>query len=183
MNFFFLAYGLDVATYAAIASAVVGAAGTAYSYYQSNQQQKSIEAQGKANADAIAAEQARKNAEAAENMRRKAIEQKRFRASQAVDLVDSGFDTSTGTPLAIMADTIMAQQRELGDMGYVAANEQARLGWERTQALYGASQQSRAQGMQGTASLISGVGSAASNMYTVQQSRPRTSTTYGNSGG
>lgn len=184
MNFVFLAYSTAFAAYAAIASAVVGAAGTAYSFYASSQQQKKVKKQGEMNNAAIGAEQQRKAAEMAENMRRKAIEQKRFRASQSVDLVASGFDTSTGTPLAIMADTITAQQREVADMGYAGDTQSARLGWEGQQALFGASNQAAGMRQEQTAGLISGIGNTADQAFSVADSRGKTrksTTAYGNS--
>lgn len=180
-NFLFLAYGSEIAAYAAIASAVVGAAGTAYSYYAAEQQKGEVRKQGEANANAIAAEQQRKAAELAENQRRKALEQRRFRASQAAQLSSTGLQMDTGSPLAIMADTFTAQSRELSDMQYAGDTQSRSLGWERSQALSGASQQARAIGTQQVSGLISGVASAANSAFTIANSRPRTTSTYGNS--
>lgn len=186
MNLFlaqiFLAYGAEYGIYYAIAATAVSAAGTAYSYYNSQQQAKKVEQQGAMNSAAIGAEQQRQAAIDLENTKRKAVEQQRFRANQNNNLANSGFDTTTGTPLAIMADTITAQQREISDAGYAQDTKQSQLGWQGTQALYGANQQSQSIATQGTANLISGVGNTGYQAFTVSQSSGRTakSNPYGN---
>jgi len=83
-----------MAEYAGIIYGVVAiaasAAGSVVSYQQGQQAAKQSEYNAKAQADAIAAEQKRKNLELAENQRRLSLQSRRERATQLADLVGTG---------------------------------------------------------------------------------------------
>jgi hypothetical protein len=169
-----------MAEYAGIIYGVVAvaasAAGSVISYQQGQQAAKQSEYNAKAQADALNAEQKRKNLELAENQRRLSIQSRRERASQLADLVGTGFVTTSGTPLAIMADTVEAQSRRSSDMATETQLGNWQMGTQGQSILAeGRSQASQLRGQAG-ASLISGLSSAAGSAYGMYQNRPKTAT-------
>lgn len=165
---------MGVETVIGIIAIAASAAGSVISYQQGQQAAKQSEYNAQAQADAIAAEQKRKNAELAENQRRLNLQGRRERASQLADLVGTGFVTSTGTPLAIMADTIEAQSRRTSDMATDVQLSNWQLGAQGQSILAeGRSQASQLRGQAG-ASLISGLSSAAGSAYDMLSNRPKT---------
>jgi hypothetical protein len=161
---------------AAYASLAASAAGSYLSYSQSQTAAKQSEYNAKAQADALNAEQKRKNLELSENQRRLSIQSRRERATQLADLVGTGFVTTTGTPLAIMADTVEAQSRRSSDMATETQLGNWQLGTQGQSILAeGRSQASQLRGQAG-ASLVSGLASAAGSAYGMYQSRPKTAT-------
>ena len=169
MNFFLaqiiLAYGLDAAAYVAIASAVVGAAGTGYSYYASQQQAKQSKLNAQAQANAMSAEQQRQALEANQAQQRKVMEQRRFTAAQQAALADTGFLSTTGSPLDILADTHTAQQRELADLGYQRDAVNWQLGSQATAAIGSGNSQANAIRGQAGGTLLSNAASTAYQGY------------------
>lgn len=158
-------------------SAVASTAGAVVSYQQAQTAAKQTEYNAQAQADAIAAEQKRKAAEMAENQRRLALQGRRERATQLAAQVESGFVTSTGTPLAIMADTIVAQSRRMGDYSTEAGLAQARLGAQGSTILQEGRSQAGMMRSQAGASLVSGLAGAATSFAGSMSNRPGTATT------
>lgn len=168
--------GLDPVSWGLIISAAIAAAGAGVSYSQGQEASKQAKYNSQAAADAIAAEQQRKNAVLAENQRRQATQSRRERAAQLADMVGTGFVTTTGTPLALMADTIEAQSRRTADMTSDANLENWQLGTQGQSILAeGRSQASLIRGQAG-ASLISGLAGAASSGTSAYMNRPKTAT-------
>jgi hypothetical protein len=165
--------GLEIGTIISYASIAASLAGAAVSYNQGQQAAKQSEYNAKAQADALAAEQKRKNLELAENQRRLSIQSRRERASQLADLVGTGFVTTSGTPLAIMADTVEAQSRRSSDMATDVQLGNWQLGTQGQSILAeGRSQASQLRGQAG-ASLLSGLASTAGSAYGMYQNRPK----------
>jgi hypothetical protein len=172
-----------MAEYAGIIYGVVAvaasAAGSVISYQQGQQAAKQSEYNAKAQADALNAEQKRKNLELAENQRRLSIQSRRERATQLADLVGTGFVTTSGTPLAIMADTVEAQSRRSSDMATETQLGNWQMGTQGQSILAeGRSQASQLRGQAG-ASLVSGLASAAGSAYGMYQNRPKTASISG----
>jgi sortase (surface protein transpeptidase) len=168
--------GLETGTIIALISVAASAAGSVVSYQQGQQAAKQSEYNAKAQADALNAEQKRKNAELAENQRRISLQSRRERATQLADLVGTGFVTTSGTPLAIMADTVEAQSRRSSDMATETQLGNWQMGTQGQSILAeGRSQASQLRGQAG-ASLISGLSSAAGSAYDMTKNRPKTAT-------
>jgi hypothetical protein len=172
---FIIAYGLDVATYAYIVSAAATAVSTYASYSAAQTQAKQSELNAKAQANALGAEAQQKAAEAAEAARRKALEQRRFRATQLAEISGQGIQL-TGTPLDILANTAVQQQQELSDVAYGRDMEQRSLAYQGQNALALGSQQSAAAKSQAGATLLSGASSLV-GVGANYSSRPQTAAT------
>ena len=172
---FIIAYGLDVATYAFIVSAAATAVSTYASYSAAQTQAKQSELNAKAQANALGAEAQQKAAEAAEAARRKALEQRRFRATQLAEISGQGIQL-TGTPLDILANTAVQQQQELSDVAYGRDMEQRALAYQGQNALARGSQQSAAAKSQAGATLLSGASSLV-GVGANYSSRPQTAAT------
>jgi len=171
---FILAYGLDVATYAYIASTALAAVGTYASYSASQQQAKQSKLNAQAQSDAMAAEAAQKAAETDAATRRKMLDQQRFRATQLAEISGQGIQV-TGTPLDILANTAAQQQQELIDISYGRDMEQRALAFQGQNALALGSQQSAAAKSQAGATLLSGAASLA-GVGSSYYGRPKTAT-------
>jgi hypothetical protein len=173
--------GIEVGTlaaYAAIASAAVGAAGAYMSYSASQDQAKQSKMNAKAQADALGMEQQRQAAETEQAQRRKIMEQRRFTAGQEAALADTGFLSTTGSPLDIMADTYTAQQRELKDMTYQNDTTNWQLGSKSQASIYEGNSQANAIRGQAGGTLLSNAAGVAGSAYGVYGNRgtQRTST-------
>lgn len=174
--------GLEAATIGYIISAVSLAATTAGSVVSYNQQKsatRQTELNAKAAAEAAAAEQRRKSAEMQENQRRLAIQGKRERASMLADLVGTGLVTSTGTPLALMADTITQQSMRMGDYSTQAGLEQSRIGAQGLSILQEGRSQARMMRSQAGSSLAAGLISSASSAASLYKPRNTGTVTVG----
>jgi hypothetical protein len=119
----------------AYASVAAGLAGTALSYVSSQNQAKQAEMNADAQNQALKQEQDRQALEQAENQRRALTVQKRERARAAAALASTGAMTTSGTPLALLADTWETQQTQLADQSYLADMAQRELAYRRTSAL------------------------------------------------
>ena len=169
--------GLETATIIAIAagaSAAASGAGAVMSYQSQRNAARQTELNAEAQAAAIAAENKRKAAEQAENVRRLALQSKRERADQLADIAGSGFLTTTGTPLAIMADTIEQQSRRLSDVTYQSALEQNQLAGTGQSILQEGRSAGRAMRAGATGGLITGLAGATVQGYNAYNTRPRT---------
>jgi hypothetical protein len=165
--------GLETATVVAIASVVSSAASAAYGAYASNQAAKQEEMNAQAQADALRMEQTRKNQELAENMKRQAVANKRFRATQAAEMSGMNINPTVGTPLDFSIDTVIAQNRELQSMVYDGELTQRELAYGAQSALAMGDQKASNYRMQAGATILSGASSALGAAY----NRPKTSTT------
>lgn len=154
--------------------AAASIAGTALSYTSSQQAAKQSELNAEAQARALQAEQERKNAELSENRRRLAVQSRRERAQQLAAEAGSGFISSSGSPLAILSDTLSQQQRRTADMAEQTQLGIWQLGTERTTILAEGSSRARNYRSQAGASLLSGIGSAANALYDIPRNTPRT---------
>lgn len=141
-------------------AAITTAASTYASYSAAKTAEKQSELNAKAQADALGAEAAQKAAESAEAARRKALEQRRFRATQLAEISGQGIQL-TGTPLDILANTAVQQQQELSDVAYGRDLEQRSLAYQGQNALALGSQQSAAARSEAGATLLSGASSLA----------------------
>jgi type II secretory pathway pseudopilin PulG len=151
-------FGIDTAFYVMmIASLVATAASTAYSMNQQQQAAKQAEYNAEAQAEAIAMEQRRKAEETAENIRRQASEDKRFRAAQLAEISGMGIVPTVGTPLDLLADTAVKQQRNLADLDYGNAVNQWQLGAERQSVLATGRAEARNYRSQAGATLLAGI--------------------------
>lgn len=166
--------GLETAAIIAIAGAVAAGAGSVMSFQSQRQAAKQTELNAEAQAAAIAQENKRKAAEQAENVRRLAMQSKRERADQLADIAGSGFVTSTGTPLAIMADTIQQQSRRLSDVTYQSELEQSQLTGTGQSILQEGRSSARAMRSSATGGLITGLAGAAVQGLTAYGNRPKT---------
>lgn len=169
--------GLDPLTITAIfagVSAATAGTGAVMSYQSQRQAARQTELNAEAQAAAIAAENKRKAAEQAENVRRLAMQSKRERADQLADIAGSGFMTSTGTPLAIMADTIEQQSRRLSDVTYQSELERSQLTGTGQSILQEGRSSSRAIRAGASAGLITGLAGATVQGYNAYSNRPRT---------
>ncbi|MEN3942501.1 hypothetical protein WJU23_14475 [Prosthecobacter sp. SYSU 5D2] len=167
-----------IALYSGIASAAAGG----YSAYASSQAQKTQAEQTQMNAeaqrDALVTERARKAQEAAENSRRLALQERRERASVLAEQGASGVMTTTGTPLAIMADTLAFQQERRADIVNRARLDQWQLGAEGQALMQEAGSHARSLRSQAGASLVSGIlGAAQSGLSTYDRLAPARKTT------
>lgn len=112
--------GLETGAVIALVSAGLSAVGGGVSAVMSHNAQKDAAKQAEMNAeaqrDAVLQERQRKEAENAENQRRLAVQERRERATQAAAMAETGLVTTTGTPLAITADTMASQQQRRGDL-------------------------------------------------------------------
>lgn len=166
--------GLTAAGYIALyGSLVASAAGAAVSYSQQQTAAKQTEYNAQAQADAISQEQARKTAELAENRRRLALQSRRERGSQLADIVGSGLLPSSGTPLAIMADTVQAQATRAADVSTQAEGEIWQLGTQGSSILSEGRSSARLQRAQAGTSLVTGLANTASSAYGMYANRPR----------
>lgn len=164
---------MGIETVVAIVAVAASAAGTYVSYSASQQQAKQSKMNAQAQADALGSEQQRQQLETQQAQQRKVMEQRRFTAMQESALSDTGFIGTTGSPLDILADTHVAQQRELADMGYQRDVVSRQLGSQATAAVsQGNSQASAIQGQAG-ATLLSNAGSTAYQGYQVYNNTPR----------
>lgn len=152
----------DILYYVAVAAAL---AGTAQSYYASTQAAKQSEMNANAQSQAIGAEQQRQALETEQTQRRKIMEQRRFTAMQENQLSGSGFLSTTGSPLDILADTYTAQQRELHDVGYQNDTNQWGLSSQAQAAIGQGNSQAGAIRSQAGATLLSNLGTTASSSY------------------
>lgn len=163
----FLAYGTEaivVAGYvASILSVVASAAGAVVSHKQQRDAARQTEMNAEAQQKALMAERQRKAAELAENQRRLAQQQRREQAAQFAALANTGFVATTGTPLEIMADTLEAQQRDMGDLTADGNLEQWRLGYQGQSLMQEARSSASLQRQQAGATLITGLANAASS--------------------
>lgn len=141
---------MGIETVVAIAAVAASAAGTYMSYSASQQQAKQSKFNAEAQSKALGMEQQRQAAETEQAQRRKIMEQRRFTAGQEAALSDTGFLSTTGSPLEILADTRTAQQREIVDMTYQNDTTNWQLGSRAQGALYeGASQANAIRGQAG----------------------------------
>lgn len=178
MNFIpLLAFALvDDAFYIYLALAAITTAASTYaSYSAAKTAEKQSELNAKAQSDALAAEAQQKAAESAEAARRKALEQRRFRATQLAEISGQGIQL-TGTPLDILANTAVQQQQELSDVAYGRDMEQRSLAYQGQNALALGSQQSAAAKSQAGATLLSGASSLV-GVGANYSSRPQTAAT------
>lgn len=159
-------------------SIAASVAGSVVSYQQAQTSAKQTDLNAKAQADAISAENARKAAEQAENQRRLATQGRRERAAQLADVVGSGVMPNTGTPLALMADTISAQSQRMGDYSTEQRLQQSRLATQGASILAEGRSSAAMQRGQAGAALISGLASTASSAYGMYRNRPQTAKTY-----
>ena len=161
-----------------IASVAASAAGSVISYQQSKTAARQTELNAQAQKEAIDAENARKAAEMAENQKRLATQGRRERAAQLADVVGSGVMPNTGTPLALMADTIAAQSQRMGDYSTEERLQQSRLASQGTSILAEGRSSAAMQRGQAGAALISGLASTASSAYGMYRNRAGTAKTY-----
>jgi len=160
-----------------IVSTVASIAGSVVSYQQQKQAAKQTELNAEAQNKALAMEQRRKAAELAENQRRLAQQQRREQAAQFAALANTGFVATTGTPLEIMADTLEAQQRDLGDLTADGNLEQWRLGYQGQSLMQEARSSASLMRQQAGASLITGLAGAASSAVSMVGSAAKPSGT------
>lgn len=168
-----------IGTIAFYTSLAAGAAGSALSYQQSQTAAKQTELNAKAQQQAIDSENARKAQEQAENQRRLATQGRRERAAQLADIVGTGFMPNTGTPLALMADTIAAQSTRMADYSTEAGLEQSRLKSQGISILAEGRSSAAMQRSQAGASLISGLAGAATSGYGMYRNRAGTASPRG----
>lgn len=159
-------------------SIAASAAGSVISYQQAQTATKQGELNSKAQVEAINAESARKAQEQSENQKRLAIQGKRERASQLADIVGTGLMPNTGTPLALMADTIQAQSQRMGDYSTGAGLERSRLASQGISILAEGRSSAAQQRGQAGAALISGLAGTASSAYGTYRNRPQTARAY-----
>lgn len=167
--------GLETAL--AIGAIAATATGTVMSYQSQRQAARQTELNAEAQAAAIAAENKRKAAEQAENVRRLAMQSRRERADQLADIAGSGFVTSTGTPLAIMADTIEQQSRRLSDVTYQSELERSQLAGTGQSILQEGRSSSRAIRAGATGGLITGLAGATVQGVNAYGNRAQTAPT------
>lgn len=110
--------GLETIAIAAVAASAVGAG---VSFYGQQQQAKAAEATADYNAQLARNQAAHETEAAAENARRKARENARIIGLQREAIAASGM-ASTGTPLALLGETVMSLERDLLDIGFDAAS-------------------------------------------------------------
>lgn len=179
MNLFHLAlFGIDDAILAYIA--IAATIGSTYASYSASQQQaKQSNANAQAQAAAAAAQAQQQQNETAEQMRRKAIEQQRFRSTQLAEISGQGIQI-TGTPLDILANTAVQQQQELNDVAYENDTAQRSLGYQQANALAMGNQQAAGYKAQAGATLLSGAASLAGSASML--GRAKTATTGANIG-
>lgn len=168
--------GLEVAL--AAVSIAATATGAALSYSQGQQAAKQSELNAAAQARALQQEQDRKNAELKENRKRLSIQSKRERAQLLAQEAGTGFVTSSGSPLAIMADTLETQQRRTSDMTEQTQLGIWQLGTERQSILAEGSSRAKRLRSEAGASLLSGVANTAGNAYGLYSNRATTKSTY-----
>lgn len=162
---------LVVAAYASVAASI---AGGAISYVSSQNAAKQTELNAEAQARALKQEQDRKNAEAAENQRRLAIQGKRERAQQAAEIQSTGFLATTGTPLSLMADTLEFQSQRAADLQNDANLTDWQLRNNRQTILAEGGSRARQMRSQAGASLVSSLGNVASGLTSAYSFTPRT---------
>lgn len=155
-----------------VASLAATAAGTTIGVMESRSAAKQAEMNAEAEAKALQTEEARKRAELAENTRRQAFEQRRFRSTQIAALANSGFLTGTGTALEIEADTWAQQNRELADMTYLNTLERRKLNFAANQALLGGQQAARQYRGQALGTALGGFASIASDAAKLIPEKP-----------
>ena len=160
-----------------VASVAASAAGAAVSYSAQQTAAKQSELNAKAQSDAIHQEQVRQQQVTAENMRRQAAQDKRFRSAQLAQMSGQGIVPTAGTPLDILADTAVEQQRHMQDQAYQSDVTQRELAYQSSSTLQmgriSADQQRSAAG----ATLLSGLASAAGSAYGMNSNRPKTTST------
>lgn len=143
-----------------VGMAVVSAVGTGISVAGQQQAAKGAEYTAQYNAD-LARQQALHETDVAnENARRKTRENARIMGLQNEAIAASGLAPS-GTPLAILGESVMTLQRDILDMGYEAAARSTQL---QSAATMGISEARNTAGAMRTAALgtrISGEASAA----------------------
>lgn len=166
--------GLGIGTILAAVSVAATATGTALSYMQGQQAAKQSELNAQAQARALQMEQERKTAELAENRRRLSIQSRRERAALASQEAGTGFMSSTGSPLAILSDTLQTQQRRTADMAEQTQLGIWQLGTERQSILAEGSARARMQRQQAGAGLLSGIASTAGSAYNLYSNRATT---------
>jgi hypothetical protein len=145
-----------------ITSAGLAIAGTAMAVYGQQQAAKGAEYTAEYNAK-LATQQAGHETEvSAENARRKTRENAQIIGLQRDAIAASGL-APTGTPLAILGDSVTTLQRDIMDMGYEAAARANQLHSAAAMSLTegrntatGLRTQSYATGLQGVASATSG---------------------------
>jgi hypothetical protein len=168
--------GLETATILAISAGVSAAAagtGLVMQYQAGQEQAKQSEMNADAQAKAIAQEQQRQQIESDENMRRAALEQKRFRAAQFSRLASSGALLGTGTALDIEADTWAQQQLQIADMQYLQNVGQRALGAQAQTVRAQGYSQAGAMRSKATGTAISGLAGIAGNAYQMWSTRPQ----------
>ena len=166
------------ATVALYASLAASAVGSYISYAQSQTAAKQTELNAKAQSEAVDAENARKKLEQTENQRRLALQGRREKAAQLADIAGTGFMPNTGTPLALMADTISAQSQRMGDYSTESRLEQSRLSSQGISILAEGRSSAAQQRGQAGAALITGLAGTASSAYGAFRNRPTTAKTY-----
>jgi hypothetical protein len=147
-----------------ISSAVLTIAGTAVTVSGQLTAAKNAEylAEHNAKVDQMAA--ANEMNVAGENARRKTRENARIIGLQKAALAQSGL-APTGTPLAVLGETVLTLQRDVLDIGYEAAARATALQSSAEMALYEGKVTAGALRTQALASGISGVASAASGYF------------------
>ncbi|MDZ4287981.1 MAG: hypothetical protein U0984_08480 [Prosthecobacter sp.] len=161
----------------AIASVIASAASSAISYDSSQDQAKQAELNAQAQNEALKSEQDRQAAEFAENQRRTAEVHKRQRAQLRAALATTGVVQTTGTPIALVADTIKTQQVQIGDQSSVHNLTQRELAYRAGSVLaMGESQANslRAQGIGNALSQLAQAGSQAYGIFNISPSTVRT---------
>jgi hypothetical protein len=110
----------------AIIGVVTAVAGTAVSVYGQQQQAQAAEDTAEYNSKLALQQAAHETEVATENARRKARENARVIGLQRQAISANGLAMS-GTPLAILGDSVMTLERDILDMGYEAAARAAQL--------------------------------------------------------
>ena len=168
-----------VGTIAFYASMAASAAGSALSYDSSQKQARQVEMNAEAQADALAAEKARTAQEFAENQRRATVQHKRDRARQAAAMASSGTMTTTGTQLALLADTWQTQQTQLADQSYLQQLQQRELSYRASSALTMGRNEAGGIRAAATGTALSNLASTGSQAYGSFSTRPKKANTYG----
>lgn len=142
-------------------STVVSVVGTAVSVDAQMTAAKSAEniAEHNAKVDLQASQQ--ESLVAAENARRKSRENAKIIGLQKEAMAASGL-APTGTPLAMLGETVLTLERDLMDMGYEAATRSAALRSSAEMSLVEGRAAAGAARQQAVATGISGLGSASS---------------------
>lgn len=100
--------------------------------------------------------------EAAENIRRQRINDRRERAAIRAALADAGTETTSGTPLAILGDLAATQDLRINDLWRRAVNDAASLRSQGAMGLWEAKQSAAAADIASAGTALSGLAKAGS---------------------